>query len=170
MTDIFNLILHSNTFNFVIFLSIIIIICKLVDIPMLIENMCEKIKTRINDSDNAQKQASDKKAQALKSIENTTEEIADINTNAKEKTKTLKNQIKNDTEIKIQNIHNNTAKIIDSEEKLTTSALISNIGLKSLETAKTHIIKEIENDKELHSKFIDDSIEELKRAVLNDIY
>ena len=132
--------------------------------------MCEKIRVKIEDSDNAHKDAVNKKAQALKSYENIAGEIADINTTAKDKAKSLKEQLKKDTEIKIQNIRNNTAKIINAEEKFTTSALISNIGLKSVETAKTHIINEIKNNKELHSKFIDDSIGELKRAVLNDIH
>ena len=168
--NIFNLLLHSNTFNFIIFLAIIITICKLVDIPSVIENMCKNIKNKIEESDNAHKQAKDKKAQAIKSSANMENEIAGINIAANNKTQTLKEEIEKDTKNKIQNIHNNTTRIIDSEEKFTTSALISNIGIKSVETAKSLIIDEINKNKNLHSKFIDDSIEELKRAALNDIH
>lgn len=168
--NIYDLLLHSNTFNFIIFLTIIILVCKFFDISSMIEDMCNKIRNKIEDSKIAHKDAQDKKEQAIKSCQKTAEEIESINSAEKEKAKTLKEEILKDTENKIQNIRTNTERIILSEEKATTSALISNIGLKSVETAKAHIISEIANNKELHSKFIEDSLEELKRAVLNDIH
>ena len=48
--EIWALIVKSNTFNFAIFLLIIIVIAKKVDINKILENMQEKVKQFVNDS------------------------------------------------------------------------------------------------------------------------
>ena len=168
--DIYNLILHSNTLNFAIFLTILILIFKKVDISSILENMCNKIRKNIEDSENDKNNAQKNKSEAVKSVKNTENEIENINLVAIDKARILKEQTEQDTNSKITAIKNNAERIINFEEKTITSILISNIGLKSVEKAKEHLIKEIRENKELHSKFINDSIEELNKAILNDIY
>ena len=132
--------------------------------------MCNKIRQTIEDSEKDKNNAQKNKSQAVKSVNNTENEIGDINTVADDKARILTEQIRQDTNSKIQSIQNNAKRILNFEEKSLTSILISNIGLKSVDKAKAQLIKEIGQNKELHSKFIDDSIEELNKAVLNDIY
>lgn len=168
--DIYNLILHSNTLNFAIFLTILIVIFKKVDISSILENMCNKIRQSVEDSEKDRLNAQKSKTKAVEAVKNTEKEIENINSVADDKARILQEQIEQDTNIKIKNIQNNANRIIKFEEKSLTSALISNIGIKSVNKAKEQLLKEIGQNKELNLKFIDDSIEELNKAVLNDIY
>ena len=43
----FNLILHSNLFNFAFFMLIIVVICIKVDVPAVLEKMKEKVNSEI---------------------------------------------------------------------------------------------------------------------------
>lgn len=167
--EIYNLILHSNLLNFTIFLAIIILICKKFDIPAIIENMRAKIIKRIEESDITLKEAAANKEKAMNEVKNTAAEVENINSAAEVKAKTLEEQVYQDTLVKIENIKNNTQKIIDSEEKSVRAILISNTGTRSVEAAKYNIISELEKNKELHNKFIEDSINELDKAVLDGI-
>ena len=47
-----------------------------------------------------------------------------------------------------------------------TSALISKLGVKSVEFAKYDIIEELKNNPHLHDKFIEESIAKLDEVVL----
>jgi len=170
IVDIYNLILHSNTLNFAVFLTIVILIFKKVDVPTILESMCNKIKQAIENSEKDKKQAQENKSQAIKSAENTEKEIDNINSVANDKVRILKEQITQDANSKIASIKNNANRILDFEEKSLTSIMISNIGLKSVETAQNQILREISQNEGLHYKFIDDSIDELSKAVINDIY
>lgn len=167
--EIYNLILHSNLLNFTIFLAIIILICKKFDIPAIIENMRAKIIKRIEESDITLKEAAANKEKAMNEVKNTAAEVENINSAAEVKAKALEEQVSQDTLVKIENIKNNTQKIIDSEEKSVRAILISNTGTRSVEAAKDNIISELEKNKELHNKFIEDSINELDKAVLDGI-
>ena len=57
MADVFNLILHSNLFNFAIFMLIIIVICAKVDVGAVLEKMRDKVVSEINNSKTAKEQA-----------------------------------------------------------------------------------------------------------------
>ena len=168
-SEIFNLLLHTNTINFLVFMAIIIVIAKAVDIPSMLEKMCANIRSKIDESEKSRTDALEDKSKALKSCENTEQEISEIIAAATDRAKALSEEVSNDTDRKIQNIKANAQKIINNEANALTSTLISNIGLKSVEAAKNKLIDEIQKNDSLHYKFIDESLEELDKAVLNDI-
>ena len=84
----------------------------------------------------------------------------------KQKSESLSKQIALETEQKISNIENNTQNILSAEQKHVTSALISKLGVKSVEFAKYDIIEELKNNPHLHDKFIEESIAKLDEVVL----
>ena len=165
-SEIFNLILKSNTFNFVIFLLIIIIIAKLVDVEKILSNMKNKVIDSIETSNNT-------KLEALKSLDDANIEYAkipnklqEITTNADNKLKSLAQGVKNDTEEKIHSMRINAQNIVEAESKQLKTNLISKLGIKAVETAQEYIVAELKYNPKLHEKFINEAINELDEVVL----
>ena len=166
MTDIFNYILHSNIFNFTIFMLIIIAICYFIDIGSILDKMRDRIASEINDSLAAKEQAAENLKQANTEYSNLPKEIDNISVAASQKSEALSKQITIETEQKVANIEKNTQNILNAEQKHITSELISKLGLKSVEFAEYNIIEELANNPQLHDKFIQESIAKLDEVVL----
>lgn len=162
----FNLILHSNLFNFAFFMLIIIVICVKVDVPAVLEKMKEKVSSEINNSKVTKEKSFNDLADANMQYSKLPQELENISENAKQKSESLSKQIALETEQKISNIEKNTQNILSAEQKHVTSDLISKLGVKSVEFAKYDIIEELKNNPQLHDKFIEESIAKLDEVVL----
>lgn len=162
----FNLILHSNLFNFAFFMLIIIVICVKIDVPAVLEKMKEKVSSEINNSKVTKEKSFNDLADANMQYSKLPQELENISENAKQKSESLSKQIALETEQKISNIEKNTQNILSAEQKHVTSDLISKLGVKSVEFAKYDIIEELKNNPQLHDKFIEESIAKLDEVVL----
>ena len=162
----FNLILHSNLFNFAFFMLIIIVICIKVDVPAVLEKMKEKVSSEIENSKETKEKSLSNLADANMQYSKLPQDLENISENAKQKLESLSKQIALETEQKISNIEKNTQNILSAEQKHVTSDLISKLGVKSVEFAKYDIIKELKNNPQLHDKFIEESIAKLDEVVL----
>lgn len=162
----FNLILHSNLFNFAFFMLIIIVICVKVDVPAVLEKMKEKVSSEINNSKVTKEKSFNDLADANMQYSKLPQELENISENAKQKSESLSKQIALETEQKISNIEKNTQNILSAEQKHVTSDLISKLGVKSVEFVKYDIIEELKNNPQLHDKFIEESIAKLDEVVL----
>ena len=162
----FNLILHSNLFNFAFFMLIIIVICIKIDVPAVLEKMKEKVSSEIENSKETKEKSLSDLADANTQYSKLPQELENISENAKQKSESLSKQIALETEQKISNIENNTQNILSAEQKHVTSDLISKLGVKSVEFAKYDIIEELKNNPHLHDKFIEESIAKLDEVVL----
>lgn len=166
MADVFNLILHSNLFNFTIFLLIIIVICAKVDINAALCKMKDKVVSEINNSRTEKDNSLTSLADAKNEYSKLSEELKNISDMAKLKADSLSKQVALDTKQKIANIEKNAENILSAEQKNLTSALISKLGVKSVEFAKYSIIEELTKNPQLHDKFIEESIAKLDEVVL----
>ena len=166
MADVFDLILHSNLFNFAIFMLIIIVICAKVDIGSLLSKMRDKVVTEINNSKAAKEHASVELKQANDEYSKLPQELENISNFAAQKSESLSKQIELETEQKVANIVKNTQNILAAEQKHAASALISKLGVKSVEYAMYDIIQELTKNPQLHDKFIEESISKLDEVVL----
>lgn len=162
----FNLILHSNLFNFAFFMLIIIVICIKVDVPAVLEKMKEKVSSEIENSKETKEKSLSDLADANMQYSKLPQELENISDNAKQKSESLSKQIALETEQKISNIEKNTQNILSAEQKHVASDLISKLGVKSVEFAKYDIIEELKNNPQLHDKFIEESIAKLDEVVL----
>ena len=166
MNNVFSLILHSNTFNFAIFLLILIIVCSVFDLGSIITKMRDKVISEINNSKTAKEQSFKDLSEAKVQESKLPKILEDITNNANQKTESLFGQLAIEMEQKIANIESNAQNVIDSEKKNMTSELISKLGLESVEFAKRDIIEELKNNPALHNKFIDESIAKLDEVSL----
>lgn len=159
--EIWNTIVSSNTFNFLVMVGILFFIAKKIDITSVIENALTSVKNKISDSE---KEKADKKLylqEAHKSVENLDNEIEETLNKAKENADNLKESIISSANLKVEKIKDNIEKTVEMEEKKASSELILKTAERSKELALQKICKLLEEKPELHEKIIDRCIEKL---------
>ena len=166
MTDFWNLIVQSNTFNFAILAIIIAIVCVKIDLLNVIEKIKEDIALAIENA-NYEKQSTEKELRKTKKlVKNTDQEVDEKISHAKKSAKLLSDEIKKNTELSIQHIKENIYRVIKAEEKKVSAELTYKTIESSIELAKKNIIEMLNNNIELHNKFIEKSIQELDKIEL----
>ena len=163
LANFWNIIVESNTFNFVVLLIIFAILCKKMNVANGVEKIKQGIINSINSAKEEQERAKEKLKNAEKSIENIDNDIAKQLESASQRGEGFANQILANTEFKVQQIEKNAKRVIEAEEKTLSAEMTGKTLNSSIELAKKHIIATIENNPELHNKFIDESIENIDR-------
>lgn len=158
---IWDTLVKSNTFNFLVMLAILYWIVKKFDIAGSLENFKSSIINSIKKADEEKETAKNILLSAEKSVENLDSEISQKLKNAKKHAQDVARSVISQTENKIQQIESNVTKIIETEEKKISSSLTSKTAAASSELAKKHIISVLKEHPEMHEKFINQSIEEL---------
>lgn len=163
ISKIWNVIVESNTFNFIIFALIFIWIFKKIDIKSAINSLQQKIIKLLDDVKKEHEDAHNGLRNAEKAVENLGEELKNIVDEATNSAKVIGEKILTEAKKQIENIELNAERIIDAEEKLLISRLTKSTSLASVETAKEHIKDVLEQAPTLHEKYINESIDELDR-------
>ena len=160
LANFWNIIVESNTFNFAVLLIIFAVLYKKMNVADGIEKIKQGIINSINSAKEEQKCAKNKLKDAKKSIENIDSDIAKQLEDAVQRGEGLANQILANTEEKVQLIEK---RVINAEEKTLSAKMTEKTLNASIELAKKHIISTLENNQDLHNKFIDESIENIDR-------
>lgn len=163
ISRIWNVIVESNTFNFILFVLIFAWIFKKINIKGIINSLQEKIVKIIEEVKKDKADAQNEFFQAEKAIEHLEEELQVIVGDAQKSAKVISNKILTEAKKQIEDIESNAKKIIDAEEKLLIAKLTKNTSHASVETAESHIKCVLEQTPTLHEKYIDESIDELDR-------
>ena len=161
--EIWNTIVQTNTFNFIIFVIIFAIILKFAKIGNFITSMQSKVNQYIKDSEIAKENSIAELQQAKDKAEKVDSEIKEIIDNADLNAMRLGRKILADANIQSENILINADKINDSNGKKIISELTQEAALLSVELAKRHIISVLNKKPQYHAKFVEDSIKELDR-------
>jgi len=164
--NIWNEIVQSNTFNFIVLVLILYLIIKFCKINLLIENAQNKVKELINNST----EAKEKSIVELKNVQETTSniqnEINEIEQNGDKNITLVENKINEESNKQVETIKQNTEKLISAKERDIVSNLSKKTILASIELAKKHVINLLETHPEYHQNFINDSVQELDRQQL----
>ncbi len=163
ITNIWNTIVQSNTFNFIIFVLILVWIAKKINISSLITSLQERIIKIIKDAEKEKEIATSKLIQAQKAVENLGDELNTIISDAEKSAVTISEKLLKEAEKQIETIEQNAKKVIEAEEKMIISNLTKSTSKISIESAKTHIKNTLSQTPSLHEKYIDESINELDR-------
>ncbi len=161
VAQIWNTIITSNFFNFVVMVLILAWIFKKTDLINKLENAKLNIKNSIAHSEQEKINAEKELLNTKKSIESLEDEIQIKIQDAENKAETLAQNIKSTTESRIQKIKTSVETAIQSEEKMLSAALSKKTARASSELAKEHIKNVLKAHPELHEKYITQSIEEL---------
>jgi len=161
IAHLWDIIIHSNTFNFVIFILILAYLCKKIDVSAIIDKIQEKIKQMIEDSNTAKENAKNNLYQAEDKVKNVSKEVDTILNDARTTAEKLSEKISEDAQKQVESIKNNAKKIIEAEEKVLYTSLMQKTASASLQTAEKHIRDVLNNNEALHDKYINESIDEL---------
>ena len=154
-------IARTNLFNFVIFLSIIILLLKKINIVAKLETMKQNVEASIQESISAKEQSEEHLNSVEKSVKNVRKEIDLILKRSEENANLIGTKILQDAEQLALSINENSEKVIENNLFLLRNDLIKRASVASIEVAKMQILKELSNNNELHDKLINESIEAL---------
>jgi F0F1-type ATP synthase membrane subunit b/b' len=165
-SEIINYIARTNLFNFVIFLSIILYLCKKLDVAGKIEAAKTNVKDVIDESSTVKSESESRLLGIEKSVSNIEEEIESILKKSEENAKMVGEKIIDDAEKSATIIQDNTEKAIENRRVILKNDLVRRASLASVEVAKSHIINELNVNPSLHDKLIDESIESIEGSQL----
>lgn len=163
LSNIWNRLVESNTFNFIIFIALFALIFEKINIKGIIISLHAKIIKVLEDTDKERVEALEKLTKAEKSVENLAEDLKVIVIDAEKSAETISNKILNEAKNQVETIEANATKIIEAEEKQLIAKLTKTTSVASVETATNNIQSVLTQTPTLHEKFINESIEELDR-------
>ncbi len=163
---ILDYISRTNLFNFIIFFSIIVFICRKINLGTKLDDAKNVITQRVEDS-KTEKENSEKN---LKNIEDTvahlSEEIDEIIEKSKTNAKLVGEKILEDANNLANGIKENSKKLVENKTALLKNDLLRKASEASIEVAKNHIINELNNNYELHNRLIDESVDAISEVNL----
>lgn len=163
ISKFWNIIIESNTFNFIFFVLIIGFVLKKINIGALISSLQQKIVKILDDVKKDKENAHNELIQAEKTVENLGNELKVIVDDAEKSAKVISEKILTEAKKQVEDIELNAKKIIDAEEKLLISKLAKHTSNASVEAATAHVKNVLEQTPTLHEKYINESIDELDR-------
>lgn len=159
--EFWNVIVQSNTFNFLIFIGLFALLFKKINFGAMMDSLQAKVMVLIEDA----KRAKDDSISELKKTQEVSSkvpmEVKNILDNAEVTADRLGKRILEDAEKQVNSIYKNTDGVVESEGQKIISTLSKKTALASLELAKAHIVKTLQVKPQYHAKFIEDSINEL---------
>ena len=159
--EFWNVIVQSNTFNFLIFIGLFALLFKKINFGAMMDGLQAKVMVLIEDA----KRAEDDSINELKKTQEVSSkvpmEVKNILDNAEVTADRLGKRILEDAEKQVNSIYKNTDGVVESEGQKIISTLSKKTALASLELAKAHIVKTLQVKPQYHAKFIEDSINEL---------
>ena len=103
---------------------------------------------------------------AEKAVVNLDSELNTILNEAEKSAEVIGEKILTEAKKQIESIEANAIKVIEAEEKLLISKLTKSTSKASVQIAKSHVEKVLQETPTLHDKYIDESIDELDRLSL----
>lgn len=166
MSNILQLLIHSNTLNFIIVLATLILLVVKLNLKDKIEFLKEEIKDYVESSYKEKAKAEEDLASIKEKIEELPKEIENIKESAENSVKSIGDKIKLEVVDKKQDIANNAERIFNLETKKFKQKLTAILSEKSVEIARENALNQLNENKDLHNKYIDTAIEELDRISL----
>ena len=153
MANFWNLIVQSNTFNFIAMLVILGILWQKLNLSSAVEKMKSEIALFIENSKTERANSEKHLADTKKSVEN-------LDAETKE---SLFDEIQTMAQKSVEKIEANVDKIIDNETRKVNTKLSNATADSAINLAKSRLKEMFDANPELHNKHINDAIETLDR-------
>lgn len=161
-----NYIAHSNVINFIIMVFLLYKIVKKCKLDEVFNNAIKQVETKITDSDTQKSKSKQNLDKAQELLDNLPKDIEDLEKSSADKIKNFNDKIEDNTKKSITHIEENAVKTIQLEEKKISNILTQQTSVASIELAKQQLTKMLKGNEELHTKFIQDSLDELDKVKL----
>lgn len=165
MANFWNLIVQSNTFNFIIMLVIFTMLWQKLDITSKLEAMKSDIAEFIEKSKCEKELASLHLQDAEKSVANLDNEIKEKLDKSKLMAQNVFDEIQDMAAKSIEKIEANVDKIISNETRKVNTKLSQTTADNAVNLATQKLQERFAQNPELHNKYINDSIETLDRVL-----
>ncbi len=166
MADIWQIIVQSNTFNFLIVLAIVLFIVSKMDVKSKLDLIKDEIKSYVDSSVKENEDAKKALENINEKIKHLPEEIEDIKLSAQNNINGIEKRINEEIQEKMQDIENNAKRILGLETKKFKSRLSGILSQASIDLAKKNALEQLNDNRELHDKYIDEAIDEIDRISL----
>ncbi len=164
LVNFWNLIVESNTFNFIILLILIIAVMQKLNVKAAVEKLKNDIVEAIEKSKQAKENAYNSYTDAKSKIEHIDDEISEKLTLASNQAENVAASIVENIERKVRQIEANVHKVIEAEEKTLVTSLTDKTSKASVELARNYVKSRLANEPDLHKKYIEESINELDKV------
>lgn len=166
MTNFWNIIIETNTFNFVILAIIIAIVWVKLDINKVFQTLKENISNAIENAKTSKLDADRELKKAKKLFKNIQNEITEQEQQAQKTANAMVNSITKNLEEQLNSIEKNINLAIQNEEKEYSLNLTHETTDKAIKIAEQKIINMLNDNPQLHEKLIQESINELSKVKL----
>ena len=166
MAEFWDLIVKSNTFNFIVMLVIFAIIWQKANISEKIEKMRLEIADFIEKSKIEKENAEKELTLTKDSVANIAEIIEEKLSNAKVSAQNVFEEINNMAIVNVERIKSNVDKIIDNETRKINTKLSNETIDNAIQLAKSKLKEHFEQNPQLHEQYINENIETLDRINL----
>lgn len=163
MADFWNLIVQSNTFNFIIMLVILVMLWQKLDLTSKVETMKNDIANFIENSKKERELASLHLQDAEKSVANLGAEIREKLANSKVLAQNVFDEIQDMAQKSVEKIEANVDKIIDNETRKVNTKLSHTTADNAINLATQKLKEMFAQKPELHEQHINEAIETLDR-------
>ncbi len=152
-------IARTNLFNFIIFASIIAYLFIKLDVIGGLNKGAAGVAEKVDNSEAAKGESEAKLKTVEEKVANLEEEVESIIKQSEDNAELVGGQIVAEANKSAENIKANTLKLIDNKTDVLKNDIMRRASLASVEVAREHIVNELNNNYDLHNKFIDESIE-----------
>jgi len=164
--SIFKELAQSNTINFVIMAVLLYIIIKNLNLGAAFEKSIDVVKNLIVKSEQEKEYGEKVLKKNRNLMDRLPQDLADMERTSESKTAAFKVQIEANTKSAIEDLGYSTDRVIAIEEKKVSNLLTQKTSLESVKRAKEQIIALLEKNPELHTDFIQQSLDELDKVTI----
>lgn len=167
MNELFNfweLIVESNTFNFIVLLVILVIVMQKLKVSEAAAKLKDNIVNAIENAKNAKEKAKTYYDDAKSKIEHIEDEVSERLALATRQAENVADSISENTSRKVTQIEHNVEKVVEAEKKTLITELTDKTTKSSIILAEKYIKLRLDNEPELQDKYIEEGIEELDKV------
>ena len=166
LSKIFNIILETNTLNFLVFAGLIWFICKKINLAGLIAELQKNTETEVNNSTKVKEDSQTALSKAEEKMKNVGNDVNEIIKKSESTAKTIAENIVKSSKGQTDIIENNAQKALANDIFKTKRSLNEFAVKESIKMTKAEIKKRLLENKSLHQKYIDEAINELEEMNL----
>ncbi len=150
---------RTNLFNFIIFLSVFILIWKMAKLGDMLERAKQSVIDHIEDSKSKKADSEEHLKQIEETVSHLGEEIEGLIKKSEDNAKLVGEKILQDAGNMAEGIRDNARKVVENKSALLKNDILRRASQASIDVARNHIINELRDNDGLHQKLIDESIE-----------
>lgn len=150
---------RTNLFNFIIFLSVFILIWKTAKLGDMLERAKQGVIDHIEESKSKKADSEDHLKQIEETVSHLGEEIEGLIKKSEDNAKLVGEKILQDAGNMAEGIRDNARKVVENKSALLKNDILRRASQASIDVARNHIINELRDNDGLHQKLIDESIE-----------